>query len=156
LSRRYAPDVPASTLLKELRRVGAVADDGGGLLRATRRYYQPSQLDPQWILNAGSVFADLGGNISHNLGRKPGEGSWFLGRATDDRIEARAVPEFQAFLEERGQQFLEQVDAWLTAHRVPEGTPAAATRAVTRLGIGLFMIKGNSGADSPQDTGKQP
>ncbi|MBM4195873.1 MAG: hypothetical protein FJ197_02060 [Gammaproteobacteria bacterium] len=151
LARRYAPDVPPSTMLKELRRVGAVTDVGaGGALRVTRRYYQPSQLDAQWILNAGSVFADLGANINHNLGRRSGDGSWFLGRATDDRIEVRAVPEFQAFLEKEGQQFLERVDAWLTAHRAAEATPPAETRKITRLGVGLFMIKG----ETDKQTGK--
>ena len=151
LARRYAPDVPPSTMLKELRRVGAVTDSGSGALRVTRRYYQPSLLDAQWILNAGSVFSDLGANINHNLGRNQGEGSWFLGRATDDRIDVRAVPEFQAFLEKEGQQFLERMDAWLATHRAAESSPPAETRKVVRLGVGLFMIKG----ETNKDTGKQ-
>lgn len=152
LAKRFAPDVPPSAMLKELRRVAAVTDLGSGQLRVTRRYYQPSLLDAQWILNAGSVFADLGGNINHNLGRRPGEGSWFLGRATDDRIDARAVPEFQAFLEQEGQQFLERMDAWLAAHRAAPESPPVETRKVVRLGVGLFMIKG----ETDKQTGKQP
>lgn len=137
LARRYATDVPASAMLKELKRVAAVAELPDGRLRVLRRYYQPAQPDPQWILNAGSAFADLGSNINHNLtaGR-----SWFLGRATDERIEASAVPAFQEFLEEHGQQFLERMDEWLMRHRVRDG----GGPDVVRLGVGLFMIKGNS------------
>lgn len=145
LARRYAPDVPAVTMLKELKRVGAVTELGNGRLQVTRRYYQPALLDPQWILNAGSVFADLGANINHNLAARRGEPSWFLGRATHDAVDPRAVPEFRAFLEEQGQQFLERVDEWLTRHRAGgQGSGAAGVR----LGVGLFMIKGDNGEDA--------
>lgn len=139
LARRYAPDVPASAILKELRRVGAVVELPGGKLRAMRRFYRPAQLDPQWILNAGGVFADLGANVNHNLVPEPAGGSWFLGRATDDRIDPRKIDEFRVFIESEGQAFLERVDAWLSQHRLGDD---ARTDAV-RLGAGLFMIKGN-------------
>lgn len=140
LARRYAPDVPASAILKELRRVGAVDTLDDDRLRVTRRYYQPAPLDPQWILNAGSVFADLGTNIRHNLAAGAAQPSWFLGRATDDRIDPGVVPAFREFLEAEGQALLERVDAWLARHRAGEGAPAGAVR----LGAGLFMIKGES------------
>ena len=140
LARRYAPDVPVSAMLKELKRVSAVTDLPDGRLRVTRRYYQPAPMDAQWILNAGSVYADLGGNINHNVGSGKSEPSWFLGRATDDSIDPEAVPEFRAFLEEQGQGFLERVDEWLARHRV---TDKGGSQAV-RLGVGLFMIKGDS------------
>jgi hypothetical protein len=141
LARRYAPDVPPSAMLKELKRVGAVTEFADGRLQAARRYYQPTVLDAQWILNAGSVFADLGSNINHNLGAPRGDGSWFLGRATDDGVDPRAVPAFQAFLEEEGQRFLERVDDWLARHRAGTGDEAGRRQAATRLGVGLFMIK---------------
>ena len=140
LARRYAADVPASAMLKELKRVDAVTELAGGLLRVTRRYYQPAPMDAEWILNAGSVFADLGGNINHNLAAGKSESSWFLGRASDDGVDPQAVPEFQAFLEEQGQQFLERVDEWLTRHRTGDKDGAKAVR----LGVGLFMIKDDS------------
>ncbi len=147
LARRYAPDVPASAMLKELLRVGAVVELPAGQLRAVRRFYQPTPFDPQWFLNAGSVYADLGVNINHNLAVvSSGEPTRFLGRATDSSIDAAAVAEFQVFLEQEGQQFLERVDAWLGVHR-RTGPPADGRRAV-RLGVGLFMIKGDPDKES--------
>lgn len=148
LARRYAVDVPAVTMLKELKRVGAVTELPDGRLRATRRYYQPTLLDTQWILNAGSVFADLGANINHNLAPREGDPSWFLGRATDDRVDPRSIPEFRAFLERQGQEFLERVDEWLARHRAKDKSGTDGGSPGIRLGVGLFMIKGD---DSNKD-----
>lgn len=148
LARRYAPDVPASAMLKELKRVAAVVELADGRLRAARRFYQPTPLDPQWILNAGSVIADLELNINHNLTARDADPSWFLGRATDSGVDARTVPEFRAFVEAQGQLFLERVDEWLARHRIPSAEPAGAKSV--RLGVGLFMIKGDPDKESGQ------
>lgn len=146
LARRYAPDVAPGTMLKELLRVGAVGTQAGGQVRVLRRFYQPAPLDPQWILNAGSVVADLGVNINHNLAVRDGQPTHFLGRATDTRVDAAAVADFRAFLETEGQQFLERVDAWLMRRRVEDGGPD--THRAVRLGVGLFMIKGDPDKES--------
>ncbi|MEE4185334.1 MAG: DUF6502 family protein [Gammaproteobacteria bacterium] len=141
LCHRYAPDIPASTMLKELKRVGAVEEAADHQLHARLRYYMPTRFDPQWVLNAGSVFADLGANINYNLAVEAAP-TRFLGRATDTRIAPDAVPAFYAFMEERGQQFLEEVDSWLAAHRAAADTEVATVR----LGAGAFLIQ-----DDPQD-----
>ncbi len=140
LCSRYAGDIPATTMLKELKRVGAVGEDADGRLVAQRRYYMPTPFDPQWIMNAGSMFADLGDNINHNLLSDAGHPSRFLGRASDATIDAAAVPEFHAFVEEHGQPFLELVDDWLTQHRATDA--GARTSRKVRLGLGMFLIEG--------------
>lgn len=142
LCRRYAGDIPATTMMKELKRVGAVEETPDGLLAARRRYYMPIQFDTQWIMNAGSVFADLGDNINHNLISDADNPSRFLGRASEESIDASAVPEFNAFVENHGQRFLEQVDEWLAAHRSNKSVPAGGGQV--RLGTGLFLIQGKT------------
>jgi hypothetical protein len=58
----------------------------------------------------------------------------------DERIDPAAVAEFQAFVDQRGQLFLEEIDAWLASHRVePEDSK---TRPV-RIGLGVYAIKGS-------------
>ena len=140
LCRRYAGDIPMIAMLKELKRVGAVVELESGGLAAQRRYYMPTQFDPQWIMNAGGVFSDLGNNINHNVTAGDGEPSRFLGRATDPTIDASAIPEFYEFIEAHGQPFLELVDEWLTAHRSKEG---GENDHPVRLGVGLFLIQGD-------------
>lgn len=143
LCARYAGDIAATTMVKELKRVGAVDEDSDGRLVAKRRYYMPTPFDPQWIMNAGSIFADLGANINHNLAADDDHPSRFLGRATDDTIDAAAIPEFREFIEENGGPFLELVDDWLAKHRVADdaGEGGANDRRV-RLGLGMFLIQG--------------
>jgi len=145
LCSRYAGDITVTTMSKELKRVGAVEEGADGQLLACKRYYMPTAFDPQWILNAGSVFADLGVNINHNLIADTDNPSRFLGRATDDTIDAAAIPEFRKFVEEHGEPFLELVDDWLAKHRADSG--AAKNRAGNsrvRLGLGMFLIQGDS------------
>jgi hypothetical protein len=98
-------------------------------------------------MNAGSIFADLGDNINHNLVAGGTDNpSRFLGRATDDTIAASAIPEFRAFIEENGGPFLERVDDWLTKHRIDEDGKGSANERRVRLGLGLFLIQGEPSA----------
>lgn len=149
LCRAHGGDIPPSALRKELLRVGAVAEEAGGL-RAIRRFYMPVRFDAQWLANAGGTLRDLGASISHNLSVEAPDPTRFVGRATNTRIDPAALPEFRAFLEAEGQAFLERVDAWLTAHEQPvpdprspgDGPVATDAGRPLRLGAGLFAIQG--------------
>ncbi|NND37143.1 MAG: hypothetical protein HKN81_08405 [Gammaproteobacteria bacterium] len=144
LCARYAGDIAATTLLKELKRVEAVEEQSNGRLTAVRRYYMPTQFDTQWIMNAGSIYEDLGDNINHNLVADDENPSRFLGRATDNSIDAASIPEFREFIEEHGQPFLELVDDWLTRHRASDDDSGNKNSRRVRLGLGMFLIQGDS------------
>jgi hypothetical protein len=149
LWKRYGGDVPMTSMRKELERAGAITTLPDGQLRAERRYFMPRRFDPQWILNAGSMLRDLGTGITHNLdvgaggaepARRESPGRRFIGRATSENVDPAAMPEFEAFVEKNGQEFLERIDSWLTEH---EARPApGAARKRMRLGIGVFLIAG--------------
>lgn len=149
LWRRYGGDVPVTSMRKELERAGAITVLPDGTLRVERRYFMPRRFDPQWILNAGSMLRDLGAGITHNLdvGTEPSSPGGappprrFIGRATSDSVDVAALPEFEAFVERNGQEFLERIDKWLTEH---EARPApGAARKRMRLGLGVFLIAGD-------------
>jgi len=137
LCRRYASDVPATTMLKELKHVGAVLETSAGDLIVQTRYYMPLQMDPVQILSSGSVLQDLGNTVAHNLFRTEHEAARFERRATNTSVAPSAVPQFQAYLEDEGQAFLERVDAWLTKHELHE----ANTGDGIRLGLGVYWIE---------------
>jgi len=139
LCRDHCADVPASTMLKELLRVGAVAEMAGGHLEVRQRYYMPTNTDSQWMMAAGHYVADLAGSISHNIDLDNGAQSRFLGRASETHIPVAAVDDFRQFLEVEGQAFLQRVDAWLAERHCPVDENAGGE--TTRLGVGVFQIQ---------------
>jgi hypothetical protein len=139
LAQRYGGDVPASALLKELKRAGSVVETDGRV-RPVKRYYMPAAADENAVIRAGSVFEDLGNTLVHNLAPTRKAPARFEGRATNLAVPVDAVPEFREFFEKRGQQFLEEVDVWLTAHEAHE----RAQDERVRLGAGLYWIEGGA------------
>ncbi len=135
LCKRYASDVPATAMRKELRHVGAIEVEPDGRLVARMRTYMPRQTDPAKILSSGSVLEDLGNTVAWNLYREDGDRPRFERRATNKRVARTSVPAFQAFLEREGQAFLERVDEWLTEHEAENGDE------VVRLGLGTYWIE---------------
>ena len=136
LCKRYAGDVPSTTLQKALLHVGAIKDDNGKLAAVTR-YYMPVTMDAEQALRSGSVVEDLGNTVAYNLNRSEDEPSRFEGRATATRIPKQAIPEFRAFLEDEGQAFLERVDEWLARHELEDDS----TGDGVRLGVGAYWIE---------------
>lgn len=141
LCRRYAGDIPATALLKELRKVGAVGAGEGTKVRALQRVYFPSQFDSAKVLRAGSVIEDIGETVVYDLLCLNGQRLRFERRAENDRIDIRHVPVFQAMLEAEGQAFLERVDAWLSEHEARAAPPGHNPPRVLRLGVGLYHIQ---------------
>lgn len=141
LCKRYAGDLAAVTLRRELARVNAIEELPDGRLRVLMRYYRPLQMDPDAVLRGGSMLGDLGANVCHNLGKSEDEPFRFAGRATNIRVRAAAVREFREFLEQEGQAFLERADEWLTRHEAPEDAAGRQARTI-RLGVGVYHIEG--------------
>lgn len=137
LLRRYAGDIPATALTKELLRSGSIERLEGGDLRVLRRYYMPSKLDGRAVERAGSVLEDLVDTVEHNLSRRAREPSRFEGRAQNAHIDPRHLPAFRAFMEREAQGFLERVDDWLSSHEIDADGSATAP---VRLGVGVYAI----------------
>lgn len=137
LCQEYGGDVPPSSLLRELKKADAVVEDEG-LLRPLTRYYMPAKTDLAALERAGTVLEDLGTTVAHNLARTGNTAPRFERRATNLCVDARAINAFRRYLERVGQQFLENIDAWLSDHEAP---PERAARQV-RLGVGVYWIEG--------------
>lgn len=146
LHRAYGGDIPAVAMLKELVKVGVVAEQGDGRLRPLSRYYMPDPQDPEAMLRAGSVLNDIGNTVASNLAREQSGESRFEGRATESSIPARHAAAFGEFVESEGQSFLERVDAWLTHHQADEKANDGDSKDDNkteggRIGVGVYMIR---------------
>jgi hypothetical protein len=136
LARRYASDVPATALLKELKNVGAVVQLEDGRLQVVSRSFVPPRIDATLLRMWGSTLHDLGATFGFNLLRSPEQPPRFQRRAVGLRVSARMQPKFREWLATEGQAFLERADTWLTANEArTEEEPAL------RLGVGLFEIE---------------
>lgn len=138
LCGKYSGDVAASTMLKELKHVGAVGENTDGNLVAKTRYYMPALLDPEQILRSGSVLQDIGYTVAQNLHRSETDKSRFEGRATNRNIPESMKDEFRELCEKEGQDFLEMIDAWLSEHESNDGSD----EDTVRLGLGAYWIEG--------------
>lgn len=141
LFARYGGDTSEQGLIKELRTAKAVGLDHSGNLVAKSRYYMPSQVSGEWIDMAGQFLHDLGVNINFNLEADKSSDSRFLGYAADHKVDPAAAAQFRAFMEERGQQFLQSADHWLAQHSI--NSQADANTKPIRLGVGIFTIQDN-------------
>lgn len=148
LARRYAPDVPISATLRELKRSAAVSVDEDGRLVAGSRNYMPQEYpgSPEALTRAGSVVEDLGNTLSWNLAQPSADTRYFERRATNIHVDEACTGEFEVFVKREGQAFLERVDAWLSEHET-SGSTDTSRRAI-RLGLGMYWIQDFKDPDS--------
>lgn len=138
LFESYGGDTPEQTLLRELLKAGSVEQDGQGRYVAKRRYHMPVEMDAGSIRFFGTNLFDHANTLSNNI---TGDHDMrrLEGFAVDDQIHPDAVDEFRAYVDARGQQFLEEVDDWLNRHRID---PNESEATPVRLGLGVYAIEG--------------
>ena len=142
LVKRFGGDVPAITILRELKRTGAVRAQDDDTVTPLRRNYRLDTADPEAVTRAGSVLEDLGRTVTHNLYRTGKESSRFEARAANTNVPVSAVAPYREFIYAESQTFLEKVDAWLSRHQVADAEAASAS--VQRLGIGMYWIQSDA------------
>lgn len=143
LVKQYGGDVPAVTILRELKRSGAVLESRDKRIAPVRRNYRLDTAEPESVERAGSVLTDMGQTVTHNLYRDAKDKSRFEARATNPNIPAAAMPAYRKFIYRESQQFLEKVDEWLSNHEVTDAE--AKKRPVQRVGLGMYWIQNESG-----------
>ena len=134
LLKKYAPDIPPTAMLKELRDVGAIRETAAGKLRVEASYFMPAAMDVDSIVRSGSVLQDLANTVTHNQLAETGA-KRFEGRATNTHIKRSAKRAFHKYIEQRGMALLETVDAWLTEHAADKDDEKAS-----RFGVGVYLI----------------
>src|SRR5207302_1722662 len=111
-----------------------------GRLEPLKRSYVPQSMDERLITMWGKRITDVAKTYVHNLTRPANAPARFERAAVNDSVNASALPDFQRFLEQEGEAFLERVDAWLTAHEA-RADASDNPHGVVRLGAGLYHIQ---------------
>ncbi len=139
LCSRYAGDMPATALRKELKTVGAIRATAEGELEVLQRSYMPMQVDVQKTLIGGELMRALAHTVVHDLTAPPNTPLRYARFATNARVDARHAEEFRQLLHKEGQAFLERIDEWLSHHELPNAQPNDKT--VVRLGVGVYHVQ---------------
>lgn len=138
LCRRYGGDIAAPTMLKELLTTETIATDDQGRLFPMRRYYQPARHDDENLLWAVNLIRDLSNTMNNNVFKTEETRLRFGGKADNAEVPANCGEAFQAFMDQRGQAFLEEIDDWLTKN-ASDNKDQNEPRI--RLGVGVFAIE---------------
>jgi hypothetical protein len=138
LVRRYTSDVPAEEMLDELKRIGAVLDLGNGYYRVLIRSYIPSAADPAKFHAMSVAFTDLAKTLDQNL--RPDEDHKLFERRVwaPNGVAQSAAVDFDAYVKDRGQQFLETVDEWLSSKESEAMKNDVQPRV--KVGVAVYMF----------------
>ncbi len=138
VSRYAGTGISHEALLEELIHVGVVMVVGGSRARVLQRAYIPSEADPASIQFMGLALRDLAETLDYNLNRQM-EGGYFERRVWSPAgISPMAMPEFDALVHQKGQQFLELLDNHLTSQETEaEHMPAGEK---IHVGVGVFLF----------------
>ena len=117
---------------------GLIEERAYGELRVLRRDYTYQSLDPEIINQMSVSLHDHATTLAHNLNAERKSPPRFEGVADNIHISSRSARSFMKLVEDRGMDFLNEMDGWLSTHEVEESKSAAGREA--RLGVGVYLI----------------
>jgi hypothetical protein len=136
LVKRHSGDMSPRSILDELIRVGAVRETDKGWYRVLRRDYIPEAEGIHNFERVGSVIRNFINTIDFNMTKTaPGKGRFERLAVADDGMRNQDIPRFDAYLRERCQTMLEEVDNWITNQPKPDRKKGDV---VIRTGIGIY------------------
>lgn len=139
LLNRFAGDLPHTAVRKEMLSHGLIEALADGSSRVLQRDYIYSSVDPEIVRQMGIAMHDHAATLDHNLDPASRNSRRFERMADNASIPENKVEAFHAFVEERGLEFLRDVDAWLSRNETDD-QGASANRSV-RLGAGAYLIQ---------------
>lgn len=116
LVKTYSGDMAPKPMLAELVRGGSVIENDGQI-KAVRRDFEPGALSSELIIRFGEIGHKFFSTAAANI-EKETQGGGYFDRlvyaekgCTDD-----VISEFDEYIKEYGQTFLESIDNWISQH----------------------------------------
>lgn len=136
LVKRHSGDMSPRSILDELIRVGAVKETDAGWYRVLRREYITDAQGRDTFERTGFIVRNFINTVDFNMTKSaPGKGRFERHVFPADGIRAEDLPRFDAFLRERCQTLLEELDNWLAKLPIPE---AGKGNEVLHTGVGVY------------------
>jgi hypothetical protein len=132
LVRRYSGDMPVVAMLNSLLSSGNIQVIDNGNIQLVNGNYLP-QTDSEQKLNIlGIDTAELIETIDHNLRASNNDDLWFQRKASNTRVNPRALTKIRQRIRRKAQQLLEDIDADFSANESDSDADA------TSVSIGIY------------------
>jgi hypothetical protein len=123
-------------MLDELLRIGVVKEADGGRFKVLTRAYLPKTDAPDSLDRLGHVVRNFIETQDFNRTEADPEKRLFERQVVaDSGIRAKDLSLFQAYVRERGQFLLEEIDDWLSKLEPIDETKA---EAIVHTGVGIY------------------
>ncbi len=141
LVKRHSGDMSPRSILDELVRVGAVRETDAGWYRVLRREYITDAQGRDTFERTGFIVRNFVNTVDFNMTKSaPGKGRFERHVFPADGVRAEDMPRFDAFLRERCQTLLEELDNWLAKLPVPDNGKG---EEVIHTGVGVYHYMTN-------------
>jgi hypothetical protein len=142
LVHQVAPGADPDEALAVLARTETVRRVGVNRVRARSRVFNTSNSDSLNAVRMFCVIDALLNMVEKNVTVRAHErfNSGFYERvATNRSVDTRSIATFRRFLREQGDDFMQTVDDWLSAHSI-EGRHRKGSRKSCCVGTGVYMF----------------
>lgn len=145
----FSGDIPARTILDELVEAQVVEELENGNLQLVKRAYIPSSVESEKLGILGRDVAGLIGTIDHNIYQKD-DAAYFQRKVFYDNLPEEFIPELKAFIEEKAQTLMEQMDHKMSAND-RDTNPAIKGSGRKAVGIGVYYFEETNIDDIDQE-----
>lgn len=149
LVKSFGGDMPAVTILKELKRSETVVENNEGLVEIQKPYFVPNHYanrntpelsDAQALEHGSSMLVDHINTIFHNLYRQDqAQREHIELRATNANIPQTKLNEYYELIDKKSMELLYEIDQWLESNASTDNN-----KAKQRLGLGVYFISGEN------------
>ena len=140
LTARHSPGVSPHAVLKELRRVGAVAEVGTDIWKPLKQEYIEPSLSPENLNRMASLVESLLSTLENNT-RGRGDGTALFERTmiVDAPLTASQLAELHSYMKVVGGQFLQRVDTFAAVDLQEKIGARQGEAADIRAGLQCFL-----------------
>jgi hypothetical protein len=141
LVRKYGGDIPPGAMRTELKRVGAVVEDGQGNLTIMKRDFRPVAEHAQLETALGQTMYALGSTVDHNFGKSQ-DRRWVDKIGFSHRIREADRSRVRRISNERASQFVDSITDLFSAYETIYGDEAAEPDSESALvGVGVYYFE---------------
>jgi len=144
LASKAVPNMTATQLLAELKRLKAVRVDKKGLIHVRQRslrIYKDRRHRVIHTLNSLRAFINT---LRNNLNTGPDKSKQLFHRvAWNTEFDIAQIPHLKIWLSRHGQSLLEAADSWMLKNSMKSGRAVNKTRCSTEVSIGVYLSVSN-------------